>query len=38
MLVRESQGFNLEKVGLAQQTIDVNTQGMGGELGIEPSA
>jgi len=35
MLVRESQGFDLQEVRLAQETIDVNTQGMRGELGIQ---
>jgi hypothetical protein len=34
MLDGESQGFNLKKVWLSQHTIEINAQGMGGELGI----
>ena len=32
MLIRESQGFDLQKVRLAQQSVDINTQGMRGQL------
>lgn len=35
MLVRESQGFDLQEVRLAQETIDINAQGMSGEFGVQ---
>jgi len=38
MLDRESQRLDLQEVGLAEQTIDVDRQGMCGQLGIEASA
>jgi hypothetical protein len=36
MLVGESQGFDLQKVLPSHQTIEVDTQRMRGQLGIEP--
>ena len=38
MLDRESQGFDLQKVWLTQQPIEINTKGMSGQLGIQTSA
>ncbi len=35
MLVRESQGFDLQEIWLAQQTIDVDTQRMSGQLAVQ---
>jgi hypothetical protein len=36
MLVWESQGFDLQALWLAQQSVDVNAQGMCGQFGVEP--
>jgi hypothetical protein len=38
MLDRESQCLDLEEIGFAKQTIELNTQGMGRQLGQKPSA
>ena len=35
MLVWESQGFDLEEIRLTQQAVEVNTQGMSGQLAIQ---
>ena len=35
MLVGEGQILDLQEIWLAQQTVDVDTEGMCGELGIE---
>ena len=32
MLVRESQGFDLEEIWLAQQAVDIDAQSMCGQL------
>jgi hypothetical protein len=37
MPVWESHGFYLEEVWLAQQTVDINTQGMCGQLTYQTS-
>ena len=37
MLVGESQGFDVKEVRLTQEPIDVNREGMCGELGIQAS-
>ena len=38
MLVWESQGFDLEKVWFSQEAVDVDAQGMCGELANQTSA
>ena len=38
MLDRKSQGLDLQESWLADQAIEIDTQGMGSEFGIEASA
>jgi hypothetical protein len=38
MLDRKSQGLNLQEVGLADQAIEIDAQGMRSKFGIEASA
>jgi hypothetical protein len=38
MLDRESQGFDLQKVRLAQQTIEIDAQGMSRQFGDQTRA
>jgi hypothetical protein len=38
MLDRESQGLDLQELRLTQQSVDIDTQGMSSELGIQASA
>jgi hypothetical protein len=38
MLNRESQRLDLQEGGLPEQTIDVDTQGMRSQFGVEASA
>ena len=35
MLVRKSQCFDLKEIWLTQQAIDVNAQGMSGQLAVQ---
>ena len=38
MLDGESQSLDLQKIGFTEQAIQIDTQGMGGELGHKPGA
>ena len=35
MLVRESQGFDLQKVWVSQEPIEINAQRVRGQLGVQ---
>ena len=37
MLVRKSQGLDLQKILFSQKTIEINAQGMSSQFGIQPS-
>jgi hypothetical protein len=37
MLDRESEVFDLQEIRLAQQAIDINAQGMSGQLAVQTS-
>jgi hypothetical protein len=38
MLDRESQCLDLQEIGFAEQAIEIDTQGVSGQLGQKPSA
>ena len=38
VLVGEGEGLDLEPVGVPQQAVEVEAEGVGGELGVEPGA
>jgi len=38
MLVGEGEGFDLQKVGDAEQAVEIDAQGMSGELGVQARA